>query len=380
MGMWWGPEHLYEVALRESATALAERGYGHVRAEELARAGGMSVGSFYRRHGSKAGFAQEVRQWAEGDVCRIARGGFEMVLERPEGSFREAFDVFWEELAWCATRKPELFHFTFMHWHPDSLEPEALGNQARELVREVLAHGERVGALAPGSVRVGEGLIWGALAELVRAVARGDEQDALENVKPMGRVLWKALAAEENRGAGSGRTPPSERDGTEGTDAEGAGTPSLEEAATEGSATDEPGASIPLEEEAATEGSVPGGPGASPPGAATLEAPGTEDSGASSVGTPLSGLGLGEASTARDSGTAALEATGAGHALQRESVLAPLAACAAPVRASPGGALLRAGPYGVLDESGVMLRNATFTPLLQPSIQDVTRQAPTRLS
>ncbi|WP_171818420.1 TetR family transcriptional regulator, partial [Pyxidicoccus fallax] len=319
-------ENLGEVTLRESAAALAGRGYGHVRAEELARAGGMSVGSFYRRYGSKAGFAREVRQWAETELCRIARVDFELAPEQPERSFREVFDSFWEDLAWCATRKPELFHFTFMHWHPDSLEPEALGAQAREVVREVLAHGEREGALAPGSVQVGEGLIWGALAELVRAVARGAEQDALENIKPLGRVLWKALAAEEDCGAGGGRTPPSEGAGTDGTEAGGGGSPPLEGAGTEGTeaggagspplegagskGAEAEGAGTPPLEGAATEGSGPSDVGASHGGAVTHEAFGTEASGAGSGGTPLSGLVPGGGSTVRDPGTEALGATG----------------------------------------------------------------------
>ncbi|NMO19394.1 TetR family transcriptional regulator [Pyxidicoccus fallax] len=302
MGRWdW--ENLGEVTLRESAAALAGRGYGHVRAEELARAGGMSVGSFYRRYGSKAGFAREVRQWAETELCRIARVDFELAPEQPERSFREVFDSFWEDLAWCATRKPELFHFTFMHWHPDSLEPEALGAQAREVVREVLANGERVGALAPGSVRVGEGLIWGALAELVRAVARGAEQDALENVSPMGRVLWKALAAAEDSGAGGGRTPPLDGAGTEGTEAAGTGTTSLEGAGSEGAETE--GAGTPSLEGAGSEG-------AETEGASTtsLEGAGSEDAETEGAATPsLEGAAAEDAET-EDAGTTSLESAG----------------------------------------------------------------------
>ncbi|NPC85242.1 hypothetical protein HPC49_44485, partial [Pyxidicoccus fallax] len=61
-------EDLYEMTLRESAAKRSVRGHGHVRAEEQARAGRMSVGSCFRRHDSKAGCAQQVRQEAEGDI------------------------------------------------------------------------------------------------------------------------------------------------------------------------------------------------------------------------------------------------------------------------------------------------------------------------
>ncbi|WP_223760068.1 helix-turn-helix domain-containing protein, partial [Myxococcus sp. RHSTA-1-4] len=44
---------------------MARRGYGNVQAEEMARAAGLSVGSFYRRYGSKGAFAHRVRQWAD---------------------------------------------------------------------------------------------------------------------------------------------------------------------------------------------------------------------------------------------------------------------------------------------------------------------------
>ncbi|WP_216673739.1 TetR/AcrR family transcriptional regulator, partial [Pyxidicoccus fallax] len=267
------------------------------------------VGSFYRRYGSKAGFARQVRQWAETELCRIARVDFELAPERPERGFREVFDSFWEDLAWCATRKPELFHFTFMHWHPDSLEPEALGAQARELVREVLAHGEREGALAPGSVQVGEGLIWGALAELVRAVARGDEQDALENVRPMGRVLWKALAAEEAAGPrGSGAPPP---DGaTEDSEMGGTGRfPS--DAAMDGSGMDGAGRS-PLEA-GATEDSGFGDIAAAPPRAATLRNPGVGGVSASSPSAAAEKDG-GARATMEDSGAGCASAAHPGAA------------------------------------------------------------------
>ncbi|NPC86944.1 hypothetical protein HPC49_53275, partial [Pyxidicoccus fallax] len=71
----WTEEHPFETSLRESAAPRVWRGNGHVRAEELARVGWMSVGRFYRHHGSKAGFAWRVRQWAEADLCRAGGGG-----------------------------------------------------------------------------------------------------------------------------------------------------------------------------------------------------------------------------------------------------------------------------------------------------------------
>ncbi|MBZ4417547.1 TetR/AcrR family transcriptional regulator [Myxococcus sp. RHSTA-1-4] len=207
----WTAEQLYLMSMRDSAAVMARRGYGNVRAEEMARAANLSVGSFYRRYGSKGAFAHRVRQWADSELCRIARIVFEVEPSSREGrGFREDFDDFWQQLAWFATRRPECFHFAFMHWHEDSLEPQSFGDEARALVREVLALGEREGALAPGSARVGEGLIWGALAELVRALARGEEGALVEeDVNAAGRALWKALAAEEDSPSRGSDTPPS---------------------------------------------------------------------------------------------------------------------------------------------------------------------------
>ncbi|MBZ4416305.1 TetR/AcrR family transcriptional regulator [Myxococcus sp. RHSTA-1-4] len=207
----WTAEQLYLMSMRDSAAVMARRGYGNVRAEEMARAANLSVGSFYRRYGSKGAFAHRVRQWAESELCRIARIVFEVEpSSREDRNFRHTFEDFWQQLAWFATRRPECFHFAFMHWHEDSLEPQSFGDEARALVREVLALGEREGALAPGSVRVGEGLIWGALAELVRALARGEEASLVEeDVNAAGRALWKALAAEEDSPSrGTGIPPP----------------------------------------------------------------------------------------------------------------------------------------------------------------------------
>jgi len=137
----WSLEQLHLMSMRQAAGLMAQRGYGQVRAEEVAKAGGLSVGSFYRRYGSKQGFAQQVRQFAEREVCHLARMGFERGMRPPEGHFRQAFDAFFRELAWCAQTKPEFFCFAFLHWHPDSLEPRAPGGQTRALVRERGYHG-----------------------------------------------------------------------------------------------------------------------------------------------------------------------------------------------------------------------------------------------
>ncbi|MBZ4415737.1 TetR family transcriptional regulator [Myxococcus sp. RHST-1-4] len=222
----WTAEQLYLMSMRDSAAVMARRGYGNVRAEEMARAANLSVGSFYRRYGSKGAFAHRVRQWADSELCRIARIVFEVEPSSREGrGFREDFEDFWQQLAWFATRRPECFHFAFMHWHEDSLEPQSFGSEARALVREVLALGEREGALAPGSVRVGEGLIWGALAELVRALARGEEASLVEeDVNAAGRALWRALAAEEDSPSRGSDTPPSGAARTEDSEPEGTGT------------------------------------------------------------------------------------------------------------------------------------------------------------
>ncbi|MBZ4418721.1 TetR family transcriptional regulator [Myxococcus sp. RHST-1-4] len=106
------------MSMRDSAAVLALRGYGNARAEEMARAAGLSVGSFYRRYGSKGAFAHRVRQWADSELCRIARIVFEVEPSSREGrGFREDFEDFWRQLAWFATRRPECFHFAFMPWH-----------------------------------------------------------------------------------------------------------------------------------------------------------------------------------------------------------------------------------------------------------------------
>ncbi|NPC78794.1 hypothetical protein HPC49_11140 [Pyxidicoccus fallax] len=127
------------MTLRESAAKRSVRGDGHVRAEEQARTGRMSVGSCFRRQDSKAGYAQQAgAPGGRGRHPPNRLGDFERELTRPE-----------KHLAWCATRKR--FHFTFVHGHPDSPRPEALGGwTTRQSPREVLAHAERVGRAGTG--------------------------------------------------------------------------------------------------------------------------------------------------------------------------------------------------------------------------------------
>ncbi|WP_163998260.1 helix-turn-helix domain-containing protein [Pyxidicoccus caerfyrddinensis] len=51
-------EHYLAGMMQSSAEVLGRHGYEHVKAEELARSVGMSVGSLYRRYGSKQHFAR----------------------------------------------------------------------------------------------------------------------------------------------------------------------------------------------------------------------------------------------------------------------------------------------------------------------------------
>jgi AcrR family transcriptional regulator len=104
---------------------LALRGYDNVQASELARALRMSVGTLYRRYGSKHGFALAVRDFAENTLCIRARGGFECEHGRQGVDFRQAFFSFWWELVSAALEEPGLFAFTFLHWHPHVPGPHA---------------------------------------------------------------------------------------------------------------------------------------------------------------------------------------------------------------------------------------------------------------
>lgn len=292
----WSLEHLHLDMMGEAAGVLAMRGYENAHAADLARASRLSVGSLYRRYGSKHRFALAVRDFAEDNLCYRARREFEHVLRQPGADFREAFFTFWNELVAVALQEPGLFAFTFLHWHPrgdgphvpyipppywprslgpipadpagaeatfaaapdapgpyvptraelqryeshvpeaswpqeadgDAVTPgapdsgspwqrapRALGRQshgraARALVREVLEHGERTGALAPGCVRVGEGLVWGALVEFIREPAEEGAPVTDAEVLAAATVLWRALAASDDSGPRRTGAPPAD--------------------------------------------------------------------------------------------------------------------------------------------------------------------------
>ena len=132
---WWRTEEGDSVSLRLSALPLALRGYGRAKARDLAKAASLSVGAFYRRYGSKEGFAQTVREWTDSELSQRAWFGFELGLKgEPAGDYREGFFWFWKELTSEALVCPEVFCFTFLHWHPDTLQPEAHGSRARAVV------------------------------------------------------------------------------------------------------------------------------------------------------------------------------------------------------------------------------------------------------
>ncbi|MFP2913765.1 hypothetical protein ACLESD_54050, partial [Pyxidicoccus sp. 3LFB2] len=116
---------------------------------------------------------------------------------------------------WALT-KPDLFNFTFLHWHAREYGPhsrpaptprvagayipqQSNGGATRAMVRQVLEEGEREGALASGCVQWGEGLVWGALLELARTAQQGAKVGEAEVLAPA-RALWRALAREQDAG------------------------------------------------------------------------------------------------------------------------------------------------------------------------------------
>ncbi len=224
----WVREQAYANAMRDAALLLAQRGYDNVRAEELARATHVSVGTMYRKYGSKQGLALEVRDFAELALSQNARLRFEWVRGEPGGSFRQAFFAFWWELACWALEQPGLFDFAFLHWHPRAPQPKAHDGATRALVREVLMEGEREGALAPGGAKVGEVLLWGALTELVRSAERAQVRVSKEEALAPCEALWRALVSAEDSGPRGNGTPPPGEAPTEDSGPQGTGTPGAE--------------------------------------------------------------------------------------------------------------------------------------------------------
>ncbi len=220
----WLLEMMHAEAMRGAAALLARRGYDHVQACELARAMHMSVGTLYRRYGSKQGLALAVRDYTEKEVSYRADVAFFMKHVRPGVDFGQAFHAFWRELVGCALAQPDLFGFTFLHWHTQAhgphsppppgprvagaLLPQSNGGATRALVRQVLEKGEKEGVLAPGCAWVGEGLVWGTLLELARAARQGARVGEAE-VRASADALWRALTRTEDSGPrGTGIPPP----------------------------------------------------------------------------------------------------------------------------------------------------------------------------
>ncbi|MFP2913620.1 TetR/AcrR family transcriptional regulator, partial [Pyxidicoccus sp. 3LFB2] len=208
MGMWF-LEMMHADSMRSAAALLARRGYDNVQAAALAGALRMSVGSLYRHYGSKPGLALAVRDFTERELSYQADVAFRLSHGKPGVDFARAFATFWWELAGWALRNPDLFGFTFLHWHAQEYGPhsppapglrvagalvpqQSSGGATRALVRQVLEEGEREGALIPGCVQWGEGLVWGALVDLVRMAGQGAQVGEAE-VNASVRALWRAL-------------------------------------------------------------------------------------------------------------------------------------------------------------------------------------------
>jgi len=219
----WFLNVTYANDMRAAAGLFARRGYDNVQAAELARAMRVSVGTLYRRYRSKQGIALAVRDFAEKQLSERADEAFFWKHERPGLDFARAFHAFWRELVACALEQPGLFGFTFLHWHaqvygPHSPPaprpvtagaplPRSHGGATRALVRQVLEKGEKEGVLAPGCTRVGEGLVWGALVDLVRAATQEGARVGESEVLASAEALWRALARADDPGPRGNGTP-----------------------------------------------------------------------------------------------------------------------------------------------------------------------------
>ncbi|WP_420821838.1 TetR family transcriptional regulator [Pyxidicoccus caerfyrddinensis] len=194
--------------MQSSAEVLGRHGYEHVKAEDLARSVGMSVGSLYRRYGSKQHFARTVRTFHEDTFCREVDWAFFCKHGADGVTFREAFFTFWDALTNWALGLPGPFAFAFLHRHPDVEGQPAPGSAARALVREVLLKGEQDGALMPGCARVGEALVWGTLAEWVRVLTERNEEVYRKDLLASAEALWRALAKSQDSGGSRGSSTP----------------------------------------------------------------------------------------------------------------------------------------------------------------------------
>ena len=65
-------EERWRDARRQAAALLAERGFEHVRAEELAAAMRVSLRFMYQQHGSKGGLARMLRAETHTELRRCA--------------------------------------------------------------------------------------------------------------------------------------------------------------------------------------------------------------------------------------------------------------------------------------------------------------------
>ncbi|MCP3136650.1 TetR/AcrR family transcriptional regulator [Pyxidicoccus xibeiensis] len=197
--------------MEEAAAVMAQRGYDNTPAAELARVMRMSVGSLYRRYGSKRGCALAIRDFSDDELYRYARYEFQMASTDEGAGFREGFFALWRLLAHYVLRMPGVFSFVFLHARPEQGRDDERGWRVRDLVREVVSQGERDGVLEPGSTMARTCLVWGALAELGRVAMKWEGAVTEEDVLASAEALWRALGPRETSAPrGPGGMPPPE--------------------------------------------------------------------------------------------------------------------------------------------------------------------------
>jgi AcrR family transcriptional regulator len=182
---------MYANAMSEAARLMWERGYDRVRAEELAAVCRVSLGTFYREHGSKAAFARKVRAFAEHHLWRHADFAVEPLRgEHPD--FGVCFVA-----RWCATARwglehPALFCFTYLQPIPPGEEGSSPGT-TREWWLELLAEGVQAGAVRAFDPVVQYALTWGALTELVYSAELRTDPRRDTDVEALARLVWEGL-------------------------------------------------------------------------------------------------------------------------------------------------------------------------------------------
>jgi len=182
----------YARILKAALELFAERGFHGTAVPEVAKRAGVGAGTIYRYFDNKESLVNEVFR-----SSKTKLKGYLIENISGEGSIRERFHHFWQNLVRFARDNPVDFHFLELQDHQPYLDAESKKIELEVLVPiwALCVQGMRQGDIKELEAESLMALVWGAFVGLMKAESMGYTKATNITLEKAEEICWEMLAS-----------------------------------------------------------------------------------------------------------------------------------------------------------------------------------------